>query len=98
MKFQACSLWYSFTQLVSYFLKIILITICYIDITTFHQLLGVKAFQYFQSVYQNTFKRQTEESREKKFEIIQPMRLTCMLTASVNYAYLGGFISTRIRI
>ena len=31
-----------------------------INITTFYQLFGVKAFQYFQIVYQNILKRQTE--------------------------------------
>ena len=37
-----------------------------INITTFYQLFGVKAFQYFHTVYQNIFKRQTEYSAKKK--------------------------------
>ena len=37
-----------------------------INITTFYQLFGVKAFQYFHTVYQNILKRQTEYSAKKK--------------------------------
>ena len=47
-----------------------------INITTFYQLFGVKAFQYFQTVYQNILRDKQNTPKRKKFEIKQPMRLS----------------------
>ena len=55
MKFQAFSIGiYLLNEVV------LLIAICYINITTLYELFGVKAFQYFQSVHQFIFKRKIE--------------------------------------
>ena len=106
MKFQVCSLWYLFTQQVSYFIQIHQNNGH--QLTTFYHLFGVKAFQYFQIVYQNILKRQTEYSgKKKKIEIKQPMRLSyfcCffthlfMPTSSVTKILIKEASSTRIRI
>ena len=67
-----------------------------INITTFYQLFGVKAFQYFQTVYQNILRDKQNTPGRKKIEIKQLMRLSycCyffnhlfMPTVYVTYTY-----------
>ena len=78
-----------------------------INITTFYQLYGVKAFQYFQTVYQNILTDKQNTPERKKIEIKQPMRLSyccCIFnhlflpTVSVANLLVKVALSTRIRI
>ena len=47
-----------------------------INIRTFYQFFGVKAFQYFDTVYQNILRDKQNTPERKKFEIKQPMRFS----------------------